>query len=292
MQDKTVVFSPGGSSRWYFLEHGDTSRGYDEAARFRDYSRRTLRRILELADMMFTDGLRTVLVVGMTPRQSSRTATYNQNLTESLALLADRDAQELYARYQMGVLFRGGWQAAFERLGVAHLLSQCEEVERQTAPERERWLVWVAEDEPLPRSLVPLLTRTLEETGQMPDRAALCEAYYGRPLTHADIFISNNKPTIEGQLPPLLTVGDLYFTVNICFYMDRQQWRSILYDHLFARRGSYRDYTAMDAATIEEMRAFYQAHQGITLGVGTHDDASQTWRPIIPPSLRSSGTGS
>jgi hypothetical protein len=285
VRDKTLIFSPGGSSRWYFLEYGDASLGYEQAAQFGDYSRRLLRRILELANMMFADGLRTILVVGVTPKQSNRDDNYNRNLAQALELLADADAQELYAHYQMGVLFRGGWQRAFEQLGVTHLLGQCKELERQTAPRRERWLIWVTEDDPLPPELAPLLVETLEKSGRLPDRAALCEAYYGRSLEHADIFIGNNKPAVEGQLPPLMTVGDLYFTVNMSLYMDHRQWRSILYDHLFARRGHYRDYTAMDRQTLEELRSFYKAHQGITLGVGTHHAPSQTWRPTIPSSL-------
>jgi hypothetical protein len=143
-------------------------------------------------------------------------------------------------------------------------------------------LVWVTDDEPNPHALVPLVNKALEETGEMPARSALCEAYYGRGLTHADIFIGNNKPTIEGQLPPLLTLGDLYFTVNPSYYVDRPQWRTILYDHLFARRSRYRDWAAIGPEHMEEMGEFYRANQGVTLGVGHHHAPSQTWRPYLP----------
>jgi hypothetical protein len=286
VRDRTVIFSPGGSSRWYFLEHGEASVGYDQTEQFRDYSLHTLDRILELVNMMFADGIQTVLVIGATPKQIDRTAEYKKNLAWAFELLVKEDAQILYEQYQMGVLFRGGWQRMFERLGTTHLLEHYYELERQTALQRERWLIWVTEDDPIPRSLVPLIIETFETTGQVPDRATLCQAYYGRPLEHADIFISNNKPTVEGQLPPLLTVGDLYFTVNLCFHLDRPQWRGILYDHLFARRGHYRDYTAMAPGALEELRAFYKANQGVTLGVGMHHAPSRTWRPKVPPSLR------
>jgi hypothetical protein len=281
VREKAVVFSPGGSSRWYFLEHGDASVGYDSPEAFRDYARRSFDRILELADLMFADGIRTVFVIGVTPKQSSRDPDYNQNLTAATRLLVDQASLESYELYEMGVLFRGGWERAFEKMGAAQVMEDCLALEQDTAPFRERWLVWVAADEPIPQALVPVVKKALEETGEMPARSALCEAYYGRGLTHADIFIGNNKPTIEGQSPPLLTLGDLYFTVSPSYYVDRPQWRTILYDHLFARRVRYRDWAAIGPEDMEEMRAFYQANQGVTLGVGRHHAPSQTWRPHL-----------
>lgn len=279
--DKTVVFSPGGSSRWYFLEHGDVSVGYSRADQFLDYTRRSLRRTIEIADMMFSDGIRTLFVVGVMPGQNKRDPEYRRNLAAAVEFMANQEAQELYAQFDVGVLFRGAWSEMFEALGLPHLFEKCSDLEHETAPQRERWLIWLTQDDPIPRSLVPLLADSLRTTGELPPQAALCTAYYGRPLTDIDIFIGHNKPTAASQFPPLLTVNDLYFTVTPSYYLDQHQWRGILYDHLFTRGASYRDYTAFDPGAMDDLRAYYQANQGIVLGVGTQHASTQTWRPRL-----------
>jgi hypothetical protein len=283
-QDKTVVFAPGGTSRWYFLEHGDVRVGYGETEQFRDYSHRARRRIVEQVGLMSSDGIGTVLVVAHMPEEQTRDAAYNENLTEIYRLLIDERAQELYAEFRLHVLFRGGWRDSLELLGSADVVEQFDMLERQTA-RYERCMVWLAPDEDvIPRSLTPLVADSLQKTGRLPDRATLCEAYYGRPIQHVDIFLSNNKPSVKNMMPPMLTLGDLYFTVAPSLYMGQRQWRHILYDHLFARRKYYREYTKLSSEAVEDMRTFYTANQEIALGVGAFHELSQTWRPVPPVS--------
>ena len=113
----------------------------------------------------------------------------------------------------------------------------------------------------------------------------LAEAYYGRSVQHADIFISQNKPSLTSQVPPLLTLGDVYFTVAPSYYMDFDKWRRIIYDHLFARKRNTRDYADMEPATLEELSKFYQTNLGTVMGLGTYHETSQTWRPTLPNTL-------
>ena len=281
-RDKSAVLALGGTSRWYFLEHADVSDGYDHPERFRHYGRLVMRRIAELADMMFADGISTVFVVGFVGKQGARTEEYNHNMTWAYEMLADQPSQELYSQYQMGVLFRGGWQGLFEDLGAPDLMEQFRHLEQQTAKQRERWLVWFVRDDLVPSSLMPLVTDCLKETGKLPERSVLSEAYYGRPLDTVDIFISNNKLSIKEMCPPLMTLSDLYFTVSPTLYMDHRQWRGILYDHLFARRGHYREFDKLGYDGIEDMRTFYEANRSVTTGVGTYHALTQTWRPSTP----------
>lgn len=284
---KTLVFAPGGTSRWYFLEYGDTRVGYGERDQFLDYGRRAVRRTVELLDMIFRDGISTIFVVGNTPEQDTRNLEYTNNLAWSYGVIADETSQDLYAKYDIGVLFRGAWEQSLARLGASgDILASFREVEAKTA-HRERWMIWLAYDNaPIPQSLAPLVADSIQKTGMLPDRATLCQAYYGRPLQYADIFLSNNKPSTKHMCPPLMVLGDLYFTVNPSYYMDQWQWRHILYDHLFARRRHYRDYKTFKPDVMDEMRSFYAANQGVTLGVGTHHAISQTWRPTLPSSLQ------
>jgi hypothetical protein len=283
IQDRTVVFSPGGSSRWYFLEYGEFSAGYDSAEQFADYSLKGLHRTVEIADLMFQDGLRTLFVVGVMPDQRMRSARYSANLGQSLRMIAGEEARQLYADHQIGVMFRGAWKQVFEQLEIADMYETCKRLELQTTAENDRWMIWLSEEEPLPPGVAPFLVERLQESGQVPDRAELSQAYYGRPLRHVDIFISHNKPTLHSQLPALLTVGDLYYMAVPNYYLNKTHWRSILYDHLFARRGSHRDYSEYDAEAVAELRDYIDRSQQVILGVGDFHEPTSTWRPRFSP---------
>lgn len=283
---RTVVLASGGSSRWYFLEHGSAQQGYAQAEQFRDYGRRGLQRIVEQASVMLDDGATTVFAPGFAGGQGERNAEYVENLKWAYGVLAGEEAQRLYAEHRLGVLFRGAWKQLFARLGANDLSERYDAVEAQTTAASERWLVWFVAEDFVPESLLPAISRSLAATGAMPARAELAEMYYGRPLDAVDIFISNNKFSVDGMCPPLLRLTDLYFTVSPSFYMDPPQWRRILYDYTFARRSHYRDYTALTAGAVEDMRAFYQANRGVTMGVGAYHLESQTWRPEPFPAQR------
>jgi hypothetical protein len=282
---KTVLFAPGGTSRWYFLEHGDASSGYAAEQRFRDYGRRALTCIVELVDMMFTDGVGTIFVVGFVPGQNQRDDAYNQNLSWAYELLLDEQAQQLYAHHNLGVAFRGGWESLFERLGATALHARCNELEQRTCQNNEnRRLIWLTTtDEIIPHDLLPIVTENIFYKDKLPAREILSTAYYGKHIQHIDILIANNKPSLTGLLPPLVTtVHDAYFTVSPTLYMDQHAWRAVLYDHLFARQGHFRDYTQMDRSAIEDMRAYYRANQDTIIGLGSRHVTTQTWRPQLP----------
>lgn len=280
VKDKVVVFSPGGSSRWYFLEHGDISQGYSQAERFKHYVQKSIQRTFEIVQLMMADGIPTLFLVGIMPGQTQRDPAYRQNLANSLAYMVNDDAQAFYDQHDIGVLFRGDWQYLFNQLNVSHLLDQCQQIE-ETTRSRQQWLIWLTRESPVPQELAPVLKTALQSTGQVPDHETLSRAYYaGRPIQHIDFFISHNKPTLNNQLPPLTTLGDTYFTFVPCYYMDRQIWRTILYDHLFARRGNKRDYSAYTSETIAELQRYVRVNRHNILGSGKRHAASQSWRPV------------
>jgi hypothetical protein len=268
------------------LEHGDPAKGYAQPELFLEYGRRVIDRVVDIADMMFSDGIDTVFVVGFGGGQGERNIEYRQIMTWAYKLLIDDVTRTLYSEHDIHVRFRGDWAGLFQRLGAEDLGPQFQDVEQRTSDERERWLIWFVSDEIIPKSLLPLVAESIEKTSSMPSRAALCEAYYGRALEHVDIFISNNKLSVAGMRPPLMTLGDLYFTVAPTLYLNRKQWRHILYDHLFARRGHYRDYRTLQPEVFEEMRSFYQVNLETVQGVGTYHAPSRTWRPQHWPSLQ------
>lgn len=280
---KTVVLASGGSSRWYFLEHGNTQQGYAQTEQFKDYGLKGARRIIEQASMMLDDGIRTVFAPGFAGGQGERNAEYVENLKWAYEVLIGEYAEQLYNEHNIGVKFRGGWQQLFDRLGANDLSERYAALEARTIAKSDRWLVWFVAEDLIPQSMMPQVTEYVAEHGTLPERTELAEQYYGRPLDSVDIFISNNKFAVNGMCPPLLTLANLYFTVSPSFYMDKKQWRRILYDYLFMRRGHYRDYTKLTPEAVQDMRSFYQANRGVTMGVGRYHQPSQTWRPTPFP---------
>ncbi|MCC6905017.1 MAG: hypothetical protein IT326_04180 [Anaerolineae bacterium] len=274
----TVALSTSGTSRWYFLEHGNPRQGYHQPHEFESYGRLVIDRVMEIAAIIFADGVQTLFIPGFAGGQGSRNPEYHRNMQWVYRMLVDDVTRRLYDRYQMGVVFRGAWRRLFEWLNADDLARDFEVLE-QEAQGRERRLIWYVADDFIPVEVLPLVRDSLNVTGAMPAMATLSEAYYGRPLEKVDIFIGNNKPSVAGLCPPLLSLGDLYYTVSPITYLQADDWRRILYDHLFERRGHYRDFQSMDETTIEEMRQFYTATQGAIIGTGAYHRASQSWRP-------------
>lgn len=280
-QNKTVVFAPGGTSRWYFIYHGEVSQGYTQPERFQDYAVRSMLRVIEIASMMFADGIRTMFAAVYVPAMTHRDEEYLKNLSWVYNVMIDDTARELYKSHGMSVLFRGNWSRTLELVGSQDLSHQFNQVEQATAGNNGQ-LIWLTEETgPIPPALVDLVTEHLSQTGELPDRNSLAEAYYGFPLTHADIFIGHNKPTLGTLIPPLLTLGDLYYTVTPSLSMSRTQWRKILYDHLFSRRGWFRDYRTVDEDAIHTLHEFYQQQHEVVLGVGKYHEKTQTWHPDL-----------
>jgi len=279
--DKALILSPGGSSRWYFMEHGNPQDGYLNAEEFSRYSKITLEVVLNIAQMMFMDGVNTVYSIAFTPQFDKRDDKYLKMMAYGLTLMASPEILEIYQKYDMKVSFRGTWETALAHYGSTSVYNQFTDITSRTQNNTGGHLVWCIQDKPIPDSLIPVVQRSLNETHQMPEHETLARAYYGSDFIQPDIFIGNNKPSIGGQLPPFLMPSDLYFTVSPTLYLNQNSWRDILHDHLFARRVAYRDYQEMNPSAFDELRNFYREHRMDIMGVGKFDNVTQTWRSTL-----------
>lgn len=277
---KSLIFSPGGSSRWYFMEYGDTQKGYLDRETFLEYSRRTLNRILEATHMMMVDGIETVFVIAFTPQFDKRDSKYQAVMGDGLSLMVDEETTTLYEEYGMHVKFRGMWETVLGHYGQQTMYDKFCDIEKITAKNNRPRLIWCIQDKPIPDSLMTVVQDHIRHEGEMPDKQTLAHEYYGETNTDTPLFIGNNKPSIGGQLPPFLSPGDLYFTVSPTLYLNQTVWRNILFDHLFARQVTYRNYTDIDPDALRELREFYQTNQSSVIGVGQFNNATQTWRPV------------
>jgi tuberculosinol/isotuberculosinol synthase len=238
--------------------------------------------------MLFGDGVRYLFVVGFGGGQGERNVEYRQNLAWVYEMLIDETTRGLYEQHGIAVSFRGKWQQLFERLGAADLTDRHRQIEEETTGRSGGRLIWYVDDDLIPASVLPLVRQGLDATGRIPPPADLAAAYYGQPVEKVDIFIGNNKPNVDRLFPPLLAVGDLYFTVSPSMYLSHTLWRHILYDHLYERRGHFRDYTALGEDSFAEMKAFYAANRDAAQGIGYHHARTAMWRPMAWPHLSDS----
>jgi hypothetical protein len=277
---KVIVYAPGGTSRWYFLEHSQGQIGYSKEEQFEHYTRLGMGRMIEHVGMMCADGAQTVFLVGFVPGQESRTEDYVRNAARFFHLLTDAKTRSFYDQQGVGVRFRGVWDEVARKLGREDVLHEMNRLEEETS-DRKKWLVWLTGDnrDVLPPSVLPFVMEHYQQYGTLADRAALTEAYYGRPLSKVDLFLGHNKPSVDSMTPPLLSLSDVYFSVTPSLYMDREGWRSILYDYLYLRRGQFRNYQAITPEALGELKLFYEHHWGLVMGVGERHEATQTWRP-------------
>jgi hypothetical protein len=177
--------------------------------------------------------------------------------------------------------FYGDYRKIFPGTVYADLSDQFDQVMQETRAYRRRRLFFGVSTRHAIENVAELAIQNYAQSGQMPERQALIEMYYGEPIPPVSLFITSGKFNAFGM--PLLETDDtsLYFTVAPSPYLTEQQLRAILFDHLYNRQSSARmNYSDLGTEELSRMRIFYQTHQDTTLGTGTVRNG--TWYPMIP----------
>ena len=189
----------------------------------------------------------------------------------------DEGMLAFYDQYDIRVRVYGDARKTMTGTPYAHILDAFASLHERTAAHRTRRLFFGVCAHDATETVAEIGARFHQEYGHLPDRRQIVETYYGEYVEPVDIFIGFDKCAAFDM--PLVATGeeDLYFTVCPSLYLDEQQLRAILYDHLYARRAEP-DYDTMAPASLERMRAFYGANQGHTLGVGARHGG--IWYPL------------
>lgn len=293
---KVCVFPPKGTRRWFMLEHLSVPKeGFASA-----YLDATMKRSIELYQLIFDHGLDTLLIPSLSPDVMARGEGYMRMAAEGLARLATHpDFLNFYKAYGVRVRFYGDYRRFFDPTPYAYLAGLFDEVTAQTlAHDRHRLFFGLFAHDPT-ETIAELAVRYYVEHGRVPDKRTLIEMYYGEYVEPVDLFIGFGK--FRAFDMPLIATGreDLYFTVSPSLYLTQRQLRDILYDHLYARtktkvdlqpeelRDLLRDHPhALDGARLDLqpedwalMRSFYRANVGRTLGVGVRQRHG-VWYPL------------
>jgi tuberculosinol/isotuberculosinol synthase len=231
--------------------------------------------------MLFDHEIDTLLAPVFGPDLMTRGDTYTDMAMRGLSRLADHPTfLNLYDDYGVRVGFYGDYRKALANTTYAYLADLFDEITNRTASyNRHRILFGVCANDAV-ETVAEITVHHYMDTGRIPDKKTLIKQYYGMDVPPLSFFIGFDKFSVFDT--PLLTTGneDLYFTINPSLYLTERQLREILYDHLCTRRVEETDYSELTLNDVEAIRAFYQANQGKTLGVGAIHGRGGFWYPL------------
>ena len=166
--------------------------------------------------------------------------------------------------------------------GAADTLARFDELMERTQTHEQHVLYWGFNSErDLMTPIFSLVVQYYRDHGRMLSREEVIELVYGEPVQPVDIYVGFNRPRIANLMPPLLDhQADLYFTVGLSFDFSQRQLRSILYDHLYARRGWHRNYGELPSSAFAEMQGFYGLNREGVIGVGRRYEPGDIWHPL------------
>jgi len=288
---KVCVFPINGTRRWFMLEYM-RGQGEDLLAAYLEAS---IRRHIELYTLFFEHGIDTLLTPAFGPDLMERSQDYLQVASKGLARLAtDPVLLDFYKSNGVRVRFYGDHRKYLGSTPYAYLSDLFDEAAAQTAHhDRHRLFFGLFSHDPS-ETVAELAVQYYIKHGAVPDRRKLVELYYGEYVAPVDFFIGFEKFSAFDM--PLLALGneDLYFTVSPSPYLNAQQLRAILYDHLYSRRVEETDYSEMGTADWAAMRDFYRANAGNTLGIGAIQKRGGFWYPLpqvaLPPGFTETQT--
>lgn len=270
---KVVVFPINGTRRWFMLEYPQ------EPPLGEAYLRTTWQRQTEIYKMFFEHGVDTVLSPIFGPDLLERGDEYLQLVLPGLLWCAqNQDILGFYEAYDVRVRVYGDIRRYLNNTSYACVLEAYAELARRTAAHCSHRLFFGVCAHDAAETVAEIGVRFYQEHGRLPTRREIVEAYYGEYVEPASLFIGFDRPVAFDF--PLLDTGnvDLYFTVSPSPYLDEHGLRDILYDHLYARRMDESGYKGLGPQDRAWMKAFYQANQGRTIGIGIQKGG--IWYPL------------
>ena len=273
---QVCAFIFNGTRRWFMLEHAQPEEDFALA-----YLEATTKRLVELCQLLFDHGINTLLLPTFNPHLMARGERYLKMMGEGISQLTNHPLfLNFYEAYQVRVRFYGDHRQCLAETPYAHLSEQFDEITGQTLTHNKHRLFFGVCAHDATDTLAALAVHYYQKHGQIPNKEALVEMYYGEYIPPAGLFISSGK--LHASDMPLMTSGQeqLYFTVAPSFYLEQSQLRAIFYDYLFARTAKRVDYETLQPEDWATLRQFFKANLGKTLGVGVRNHEWDMWYPV------------
>ena len=270
------VFPINGTRRWFMLEYPELA-GKELAG---DYLAIAGQRHVELYRLFLEHGVETLLTPIFGPDLLDRGDEYRKLMVPALMWFArDPVFLRFYDQYGVRVRVYGDARRTFAGTPYEAALDAFDELQQRTAQHtRFRLFFGVCAHDPA-ETVAEIGVSFQQARGRLPTKPEIVEAYYGEAVNPVSLFIGFDRPTAFDM--PLIATGseDLYFTVSPSPYLDEQTLRSILHDHLHARRIDDSGYEHLTAEDIQAMQAFYRQNQHSVLGLGKQHRSGAFWYP-------------
>lgn len=262
---QVCVFVVNGTRRWFTLEHTDVKENS-----FQNYLNITGKKYIELYQSCFEHGLDTILAPVVRSESLTRGSEYVQKvIVDALAEFAvNPDYLYFYKKNNVRVHFYGDYRKLFPGTPFAYLTELFDDITKKTEQNTACKLFYGIFASDSTETIAEMSVRHFQKTGNIPSRRELVQQYYGNDVDPVTLYINFDKPRVFDY--PLLNLGDenLYFTLAPTPYMDQQQLRSILYDHIYSRHVEEIDYSKMPQQDFKHMNDFYYTNRRNTSGVG------------------------
>ena len=265
---KVVIFPINGTRRWFMLEYGHQEFD-DPTAAYMDIA---MQRHIELYKLFFDHGIDTLVTPVIGPEILATRDEYMQKIGgEGLARIVTHPAfLSFYKEYGVRVHFYGDYRNHLMNTVYEHLSDLFESIADTTGENNRFRLFFGAFADNLNATSVvsELAIQYYKEHGKAPDRKSIVEMYYGEYVDKANIFIGFDRLAAFDY--PFINWGeeDLYFTVSPSLYLDKQQLRNILFDHIYTRRTPEREYETLSQEEFKDIQAFYRKSVNEIMGIG------------------------
>jgi hypothetical protein len=260
---RVVVCPINGTRRWYYLEHPDRYEDLDS-----HYLDVIAARYIEVFKLFFDHGVHTLLTPAFGPDLLERDPTYLGMAAQGLGrIAAHSDFTDFYQEYDLSVRVYGDYERYFDRPDFHYLNDLFHRMGETNHSAPKRRLFWGLFAHDATETIAGLAVEFFQEHGRKPTRQEIVSAYYGEFVENVDLFIGFDKFSAFDM--PLISVGseNLYFMASPTPYLERDQLRRILYDHIY-QRPLETSYHEMEREGLDYMRAFYQRNRSTVFGLG------------------------
>lgn len=256
------VFPISGIRQWYTMEYGNQMSLNNPV----HYMNEITQKMLDLYGMFFNQGIHTLVspLHGLTDDDGELLASRLRRLE---ILTTHSDFLSFYEKFGVRVHFFGDFRRQLAGTSFAYLTGQFERLSRHTRKNTAHRLFYGLFTGNAAENIADLSVRHFIRTGQVPNRRTMMELYYGEAIESADLFIGFD--TFNPADYPLLDFANenLYFIAAPSFYLEKDQLRRILHDHLHPRQEL--DYAQLSEGELAALKDFYRAQRHMTLGLGS-----------------------
>eukprot|EP01132_Coremiostelium_polycephalum_P009377 gene9377-11519_t len=287
---KTIVFAYDGTRRSYLIETGLPNSNHQITTEvkidYNEYSKTAFKKLLKLMVMMFELGIKTIVYPMWFHTLELRGPEYLPKFAQYLwglqAIIDDQDLMNLYESCGIRIIFYGEYLKFLERCQDYKLLELFELIMEKTKHHSKKTILFGVNIQEPSQYLINKAVDFYVRNGKYPSKSELIKEYYGVEVEDVSFYIGFDRFTTDGRPILISDKGneDLYYTVSPHSFFSIEQFKKILYDHIFCRTIANCKEYKVKVMDVELMKNFYESNQNNILGCGAVQKYGNYWYPL------------